>query len=121
MFEGTRKGIVIAVGEHSQKGKIRRIVDNAQEDCKTPLELKIEKIAILIGYLAIVAGIVTLIALIIRFGISFSYELSYYKKESSIESIITSILFNFPYLENDETLMKHVNNNLSDPRLGFAK
>ena len=121
MFEGSRKGIVIAVGEHSQKGKIRRIVDNAQEDCKTPLELKLEKIAKLIGYFGIGAGVVTLIALMIRFCISFSDELAYYKKASYIKNIITSILFNFPYLENDETLMKHVNNNLGDPRLGVAK
>ena len=29
-IEGSGKGIVIAVGEHSQKGIIRRTVDNAQ-------------------------------------------------------------------------------------------
>ena len=43
-IEGSGKGIVIAVGEHSQKGIIRRTVDNAQEDDKTPLEYKLEKI-----------------------------------------------------------------------------
>ena len=36
--EGSGKGIVIAVGEHSQKGIIRRTVDNAQENSQTPLE-----------------------------------------------------------------------------------
>ena len=120
-IEGSGKGIVIAVGEHSQKGIIRRTVDNAQEDSKTPLELKLERIAGLIGYFGIGAGIVTLIALIIRFGISFADEMDDYEEASDVEGVITSILFNFPYLENDETLMKHVDNDLSDPRLGVAK
>ena len=44
-IEGSGKGIVIAVGEHSQKGIIRRTVDNAQEETKTPLESKWERIA----------------------------------------------------------------------------
>ena len=120
-IEGSGKGIVIAVGEHSQKGIIRRTVDNAQEDSKTPLEVKLERIAELIGYFGIGAGFVTLIALIIRFAISFSEELDDYNETSDTEGVITSILFNFPYLENDETLMKHVDNDLSDPRLGVAK
>jgi len=120
-IEGSGKGIVIAVGEHSQKGIIRRTVDNAQEDSKTPLEAKLERIAELIGYFGIGAGFVTLIALIIRFAISFSEELDDYNETSDTEGVITSILFNFPYLENDETLMKHVDNDLSDPRLGVAK
>ena len=115
------KGIVIAVGEHSQKGIIRRTVDNAQEDSKTPLELKLERIAELIGYFGIGAGVVTLVALMIRFAISFSDEMDDYEESSDLEGVITSILFNFPYLENDETLMKHVDNDLSDPRLGVAK
>ena len=49
-IEGSGKGIVVAVGEHSQKGIIRRTVDNAQENSKTPLEVKLENIAELIGY-----------------------------------------------------------------------
>ena len=120
-IEGSGKGIVIAVGEHSQKGIIRRTVDNAQEDDKTPLEYKLERIAELIGYFGIGAGIVTLIALMIRFGISFSEEIKDYDEASDTEGIITSILFNFPYLENDETLMNPVDNDLTDPRLGVAK
>jgi len=61
-IEGSGKGIVIEVGEHFQKGIIRRTLDNSQEDSKTPLELKIERIAELIGYFGIGAGIVTLIS-----------------------------------------------------------
>ena len=48
--EGQGQAIVIAVGDHSQKGIIRRTVDNAQEDSKTPLEEKLEKIAEMIGW-----------------------------------------------------------------------
>ena len=96
-------------------------MDNAQEDSKTPLELKLERIAELIGYFGILAGVVTLVALMIRFAISFSEELDDYNETSDTEGVITSILFNFPYLENDETLMKHVDNDLTDPRLGVAK
>ena len=70
--EGSGKGIVIAVGEHSQKGIIRRTVDNAQENSQTPLEAKLERIAQLIGYFGIGAGIVTLVALMIRFAVSFT-------------------------------------------------
>ena len=44
-IEGSGKGIVIAVGDHSQKGIIRRTVDNAQENSQTPLEAKLERIA----------------------------------------------------------------------------
>jgi magnesium-transporting ATPase (P-type) len=57
----------------------------------------------------------------IRFAISFSDEMDDYEENSNIERVVTSILFNFPYLENGETLMKHVDNDLSDPRLGLAK
>ena len=36
-IEGSGKAIVLAVGDHSQKGIIRRTVDNAQENSQTPL------------------------------------------------------------------------------------
>ena len=36
-IEGSGKAIVLAVGEHSQKGIIGRTVDNAQENNRTPL------------------------------------------------------------------------------------
>ena len=120
-IEGSGKGIVIAVGEHSQKGIIRRTVDNAQEDSKTPLESKLERIAELIGYFGMAAGAVTLVALMIRFAISFSKDIKDYDKASKTEGIITSILFNFPSLKSNEKLMEHVDNDLTDPRIGVAK
>ena len=119
-IEGSGKGIVLAVGEHSQKGIIRRTVDNAQENSKTPLETKLERIAELIGYFGMIAGIVTLVALIIRFAISFSQETKEYKKDSKLESIMTGILFNFPYTKN-ENIINNTDNDLKDPRLDVAK
>ena len=44
-IEGNGKAIVLAVGDHSQKGIIKRTVFNAQEKSQTPLELKLDRIA----------------------------------------------------------------------------
>ena len=89
-IEGAGKGIVIAVGEYSQKGIIRRTVDNAREKSKTPLEEKLDKIAKIIGYFGIVAGIVTFITLFIRYMVEFSIEMKEYnkqKKENGAEGL----------------------------------
>ena len=64
VIEGAGTAISIAIGEHSQKGIIRGTIDNAQEDNKTPLELKLNKIADLIGYFGLGSAIFTLIALV---------------------------------------------------------
>ena len=69
--EGCGKALVIAVGDHSQKGIIRRTVDNAQEDSKTPLENKLDDIAESISYFGMGAALVTLVALGIRFIIKY--------------------------------------------------
>ena len=69
--EGCGKAVVIAVGDHSQKGIIRRTVDNAQEDSKTPLENKLDDIAESISYFGMGAALVTLVALGIRFIIKY--------------------------------------------------
>ena len=66
VVEGAGSGIVIAIGQHSQKGIIRGTIDNAQEDNRTPLEIKLDKIANLIGYFGLGSAGVTLIALIIK-------------------------------------------------------
>ena len=120
-IEGSGKGIVIAVGEHSQKGIIRRTVDNAQENSQTPLEEKLEKIAELIGYFGMIAGVVTLIALIIRFAISYSKESKEYNESSKIESIMTGMLFNLPYKTYDDDYINNTDNELSDPKLSIAQ
>ena len=120
-IEGSGKGIVIAVGEHSQKGVIRRTVDNAQENSQTPLEAKLEKIAELIGYFGMIAGVVTLIALMIRFIINFVKDSKDYKKNSKVESIMTQLLFNLPSKKDDDNFKANTNNKLEDPRLSVAK
>ena len=120
-IEGSGKGIVIAVGEHSQKGIIRRTVDNAQENSQTPLEMKLERIAELIGYFGIGAGIVTLVALMIRFAISFTNEEKDYKKTSKVETVITAMLFNMPHKRIEDGFANNSDSNLIDPRLNVSK
>ena len=120
-IEGSGKAIVLAVGDHSQKGLIRRTVDNAQENSKTPLEEKLEVIAGMIGYFGLGAGIVTLVALFIRFGISFSSQLKEYNQDSKVESIMTYFLFNFPTKINEDSVKGNTNNHLTDPKTMVAK
>ena len=119
--EGSGKGIVIAVGEHSQKGIIRRTVDNAQENSQTPLEAKLERIAQLIGYFGIGAGIVTLVALMIRFAVSFTDEVDDYEKTSKVETIITAMLFNFPTRKNEDGFANNSDSDLTNPTVNVAK
>ena len=87
VIEGAGAGIVIAIGEHSQKGIIRGTIENAQEDNKTPLEQKLDKIANLIGYFGLGSAIVTLIALVIQMIIRFIQE-----KNFSIKEMIDQLL-----------------------------
>ena len=120
-IEGSGKAIVLAVGEHSQKGIIRRTVDNAQQNSQTPLEEKLEKIAGLIGYFGLFAGVVTLIALFIRFGITFSSQMKDYNLNSKVQSIMTSFLFNFPENKSNNNIYGKINNKLTDPKSMVAK
>ena len=119
--EGSGKGIVIAVGEHSQKGIIRRTVDNAQENSQTPLEAKLDRIAQLIGKFGIGAGIVTLVALMIRFAVSFTDEMDDYNKTSKVETVITAMLFNFPEKRNEEGFANNSDSDLTNPTVNVAK
>ena len=120
-IEGSGKAIVIAVGDHSQKGLIRRTVDNAQENNKTPLEEKLDQIAEMIGWFGLGAGIVTLVALFIRFGISFSKDKKEYDNDSSIESLVTSYVQINPSKSSDESIAAYFNSNLTNPNSMIAK
>ena len=120
-IEGSGKGIVIAVGEHSQKGIIRRTVDNAQEDSKTPLEDKLDNIAEMIGWFGLGAGIVTLVALFIRFGISYSKDKEIYKDNSNLESLVGGYVINRPYQLSNVKVNSKVNTNLINPDTLIAK
>ena len=118
--EGTGLAIVLAVGDHSQKGIIRRTVDNAQETSQTPLEMKLESIAENIGWFGMGAGIVTLVALTIRYIISALSHYKTYKTDVARKDILTSYLMNFPYdsykseLKNDANLeFKHPKDDIS--------
>ena len=115
-IEGTGKGIVIAVGDYSQKGIIRRTVDNAQENAKTPLEEKLESIAEIIGYFGMAAGIITLIALMIRFGVNYVNDRKEYKKSSSEQSLLCSYLSNKPNEQLNSYIMSTVNSELTNPK-----
>ena len=114
-IEGNGKAIVLAVGDHSQKGIIKRTVSNAQEKSQTPLENKLDRIAELIGYFGLSAGIITLIALFIRFGVRLSIELKEYDLDSKIETIMTGYLINFPSDIIDPEVKSHTNNKLINP------
>ena len=115
-IEGTGKGIVIAVGDYSQKGIIRRTVDNAQENAKTPLEEKLERIAEIIGYFGMAAGIITLIALMIRFGVNYVNDRKEYRKSSSEQSLLGSYLSNKPNEQLNSYIMSTVNSELTNPK-----
>ena len=120
-IEGSGKAIVLAVGDHSQKGIIRGTINNAQENNRTPLEEKLDDIAGMIGYFGLGAGIVTLVALFIRFGISFSKQNKDYKLDSKVESIMTFFLFNSPDKRNEPKVIGNTNSDLTDPKTLVAK
>ena len=61
--------IITAVGVQSSGGKIQELL-NASQDELTPLQEKLKDVAILIGKIGVVAGIVTFIGLAIRWGIA---------------------------------------------------
>ena len=88
VIEGVGSAIIIAVGANSQKGIIRSTIDNAQEDNKTPLEAKLDKIADLIGYFGLGSAIVTFIALTIRSIIEYIKD----KDSFSIGNLFKTIL-----------------------------
>ena len=115
-IEGTGLAIVLAVGDHSQKGIIRRTVDNAQENSRTPLEEKLEVIAENIGWFGMGAGIVTLVALSIRFGISYDKHYKQYKKDSLKKDLVTAYLMNFPFDKNNTEISYEATSNINDPK-----
>ena len=120
-IEGTGLAIVLAVGDHSQKGIIRRTVDNAQENAQTPLEAKLESIAENIGIFGMGAGIVTLIALTIRFIITYLSKYKSYQKELAQKDLISAYLMNFPHEEINQTIRNEANISLNDPKSEISK
>ena len=117
--EGTGYAVVLAVGDHSQKGIIKRTIDNAQENNRTPLELKLDDIAGIIGWFGMAAGIVTLVALSLRFGLMFLKQTKSYEKQSAKKDLLMQYLQNFPYLFNTEEnneLLNEAKQSLTNPQ-----
>lgn len=114
--EGTGFGIVLAVGDHSQKGIIRRTVDNAQENSQTPLEKKLEVIAENIGWFGMAAGVITLVALTIRFIIHYLKSDKEFKRESTRKDLFISIIMNYPSLQYDPEILSEANVHLTNPK-----
>ena len=116
--EGTGYAVVLAVGDHSQKGIIKRTIDNAQENNRTPLELKLDDIAEAIGWFGMGAGVITLVALTIRFVIHFLNNTKEYEKESAKKDLVIQYLQNFLYEQysNNTDIMKHANTHLTNPK-----
>ena len=114
--EGNGYGIVLAVGDHSQKGIIKRTVDNAQENNQTPLEQKLDVIAENIGWFGMAAGAITLVALTIRFAINYVDNSKEYKKEAAKKDILSSFVINYPYSKFDNNVLTEVNKDLTNPK-----
>jgi len=87
VVEGNGSAIIIATGEHSQKGIIKGTIDNAQEENKTPLENKLNIIADFIGYFGLGSAIVTFIALCIQLTIEY-----FTNKDMKIIDIVNKFL-----------------------------
>ena len=111
-IEGNGKGIVIAVGAHCQKGKIKRDVDNAQEDNQTPLEKKLDSIAENIGKFGMLAALITMIALAIRYIYNFFFvEYPQYRFDKVVNEIFQGIINNTEVQnENDKQTINILKN-----------
>ena len=118
-LQGSGYAIVLAVGDHSQKGIIKRTVDNAQENNKTPLEEKLDVIVDYIGWFGMGAGITTLVALTLRFIISFFTNEKKFEKDAAIKDILYSIISNYNSI--DRKIMDKAKINLTDPKSEIAE
>ena len=118
-LEGSGYAIVLAVGDHSQKGIIKRTVDNAQENNKTPLEEKLDVIVDYIGWFGMGAGITTLVALTLRFIISFFTNEKKFEKEAAKKDLLYSIISNYNSI--DRRTIDSAKVILTDPKSEIAE
>ena len=63
-MEGVGTAIVVAVGKHSQWGKIKAAL--VKEETSTPLQEELDKLATFIGKIGAAAGMLTFFALLLR-------------------------------------------------------
>ena len=57
----------------------------------------------------------------IRFAISYTDEIDDYNRTSDLETIITTMLFNFPHKRVEDGFANNSDSDLTDPRLNVAK
>ena len=119
--EGNGKGIVLCVGEHSMKNIFRRILDTDQDNMETPLAEKLDDITGLIGYFGLIAGVITLIALFIRFGVEFYKNMKEFNIHNDLKIIMNNFLFNFPYTRISNNIVHLSDDNVTDPKSMIAK
>lgn len=70
--EGVGTMIITAVGKFSQWGKLMKALASKKkkgEDTRTPLEQKLDRLAKLLGYIGIAAGLITTLCLFVGFSI----------------------------------------------------
>lgn len=113
--DGEGKCMIVAVGPNSCKGKIKEMVANSQEDAKTPLEEKLDRIAEQIGYFGLISGGVTLIALFIRFGISYPEKEDAYFETTQNSALFSALVQNYPSLYNNYTIYTTITSNVTNP------
>ena len=78
-IEGNGKAVVIAVGDKSSKGKIKRLIDNSKEEKITPLEEKLNVLSKKISIFAFSSGLVTFLCLTLRLIFIFISDYKKYK------------------------------------------
>ncbi len=106
--KGEGKMLCLRVGKNSEKGKIEAIVVASQEseDSKSPLEEKLDNMAGDIGKFGLIAAVITFVALIIRFGVSYHFSKVEYDNYIKIQD-----QFNSTLVENSNgTTMQEVAN-----------
>ncbi|KAJ3452498.1 cation transporting atpase [Anaeramoeba flamelloides] len=64
---GAGSAVVTGVGLHSQWGAMRKNFEEKPED--TPLQVKLDRMAVIIGYIGLFAAILTVLVLVIMWGI----------------------------------------------------
>lgn len=121
--QGEGKMLVLRVGKNSAKGKIQESVIQSQEsdDSKTPLEEKLDVIAAQIGYFGMAAAVVTLVALMIRFGIKYPNDSDSYELEMQNKENATKLYEADPQrYENDTEFLDIVNSTPINPKKNIS-
>jgi len=118
--KGNGKLLCLRVGKNSEKGKIEAIVQASQEseDSKSPLEEKLDIMANDIGKFGLLAAVVTLVALIIRFGVGYHFSKIQYDDYINNQTQLNNTVLNgkniteLPILQEVENPNKTIGNKI---------